>query len=164
MFRRPSLRHYIPPPPLMQTEQVEEAKLLGILLTPTLSMQSHVKYTISILNQRLHLLNQLRKQGLNVSGLTQIFMALVVARFQYALPALTGQLSANDLRKVDAVFNKAWRWQLTSHTPYPAVLIEQCDKHLFLATLNPTHCLHSILPPKKNIYVWSQIEKERSWT
>ena len=152
MFRRPSLRHYIPPPPLMQIEQVEEAKLHGILLTSTLSMQAHVKYTISILNQRLYLLNQLRKQELNVSGLTQVFMALVVARFQYALPALAGQLSADDLRKVDAVFNKARRWQLTSHTPYSADLIEQCDKHLFRAALIPTHCLYSILPPKKNMY------------
>ena len=58
---RPSLRHYISPPPLMQIEQVEKVKLLEILLTPTLSMQTHVKYTISILNQRLYLLNQLRK-------------------------------------------------------------------------------------------------------
>ena len=75
------------------------------MLTPTLSIQSHVKYTISLLNQRLYLLNQLRKQGLNVSGLTQVFMALVVARFQYALPALGGQLSADGLYKVDAVFS-----------------------------------------------------------
>ena len=115
-------------------------------------MQSHVKFTISILNQRLYLLNQLRKQGLNVSGLTQVFMALIVARFQYTLPALAGQLSADDLRKVDAVFNKALKWQLTSNTPYSAALIEQCDKHLFRAALNPTHCLYSILPPKKNMY------------
>ena len=34
VFRRPSLRHYIPPPQLMQIEQVEKAKLLGVLLTP----------------------------------------------------------------------------------------------------------------------------------
>ena len=78
VFRWPSMRNYIPPSPLMQIEQFEEAKLLKILLTITLSMQSHVKYTISILNQRLYLLNQLRKQELNVSGLTQVFMALVV--------------------------------------------------------------------------------------
>ena len=80
----------------MQIEQVEEAKLLGIFLPPppTLSIQSHVNYTISILNQRLYLLNQLRKQRLNVSVLTQVLMALVVARFQYALPALAGQPSA----------------------------------------------------------------------
>ena len=79
-------------------------------------------------------------------------MAIVVARFQYALPALAGQLSADDLRKVDAVFNKARRWQLTSYTLYSADLIEQCDKHLFRTALNPTHCLHGILPPKKNMY------------
>ena len=71
----------LPIPPLTQIEQVE-AKLLGILLTPTLSMKVHVKYTISILNQRLYLLNELRKQGLNVSGLTKVFMALVIAKFQ----------------------------------------------------------------------------------
>ena len=55
VFRRPSLWNYIPPPPLMQIEQVEEAKLLRVLLTPTLSMQLHVKYTISILNPHLYL-------------------------------------------------------------------------------------------------------------
>ena len=100
----------------------------------------------------VYLFHQLRKQRLNVSGLNQVFMALVVARFQYTLPALAGQLSADNLRKVDAVFNKARRWQLTSHTLYSADLIEQCDKHLFRVALNPTHCLHSILPPKKNMY------------
>ena len=115
-------------------------------------MQSYVMYTISILNQRLYLLNQLRKQGLSVSGLTQVFMALVVATFQYTLPALADQLSADDLHKVAAVFNKACRWQLTFHTPNSADLIEQCDKHLFRAALNPIHRLHNMLPLKKNMY------------
>ena len=111
ILKRPSWRRYIPPPPLMQIEQVEEAKLLGALLTPTLSIQSYVNYSISrpILSQRLYILNQLRTQGLNVSDLTGVFMALVVARFQSALPALTGQLSADDLHKVDAVFSNARR-------------------------------------------------------
>ena len=35
VFRRPSLRHYITPSQLMQ---IEQAKLLGVLLNPTLSM------------------------------------------------------------------------------------------------------------------------------
>ena len=130
----------------MQFEQLEEVKLLGVLLTSILSMQSHVKYTISLLNQLLCLLSQLRKQGFNVNDLT-----IVVAKLKYALPALAGKLSADDLYKVDAVFNKVRRWQLTSHRPTlnSADLIEQCDKHLFRAALNPTHCLHSILPQRK---------------
>ena len=78
---------------------------------------------------------------------TCVCMALVVAIFQYALPAFAGQLSADDLHKVDAVFSKAWRWQLTSHTPNSADLIEQCDKHLFRAALNRNHCLHSMAAP-----------------
>ena len=71
-------------------------------------MKSHFKYTIDKLNKRLCLINQLRKQGFNVSGLTQVFMPLMVARFQYSLPALAGQLSSDDLHK-DAVFTKARR-------------------------------------------------------
>ena len=126
----------------------------------------------------LYLLNQLRKQGLSVSGLIQVFMTLVVARFQYALPALADQLSADYLHNVDAVFSKArrWRWLLTSHIQNSADLIEQCDKHLFRAALkpthcmhsmlprvplNPTHCLHSMLPPKKNMYERNLRKKDR---
>ena len=36
--------------------------------------------------------------------------------------------------------------------PNSADLIEKCDKYLFRSALNPAHCLHSILYPKKNIY------------
>ena len=50
-------------------------------------------------------LNQLHKQGRNFSRITQVIMALVVARFQYVLPVLTGQLSADDLHTIYAIFN-----------------------------------------------------------
>ena len=76
--------------------------------------------------------------GTQCQWATRVFMALVVVWFQYVLPALAGQLSADDVCKVDAVFNKTRRLQLTSHTHYSADLIEQCDKHLCRAALNPT--------------------------
>ena len=60
------------------------------------------------MNQRLYLLNQLRKQGLDIRGLTQIFMGLVVARLQYALPAIAGQILVDDIKRVDALA-KAFR-------------------------------------------------------
>ena len=122
----------------MQIEHVDEAKLLGILQTPILSMQSHIKYTIDVLKQRLYLLSQLRKQGLKVSGLIRVFMALVVARFEYvyALPVLAGQLSTDDLYKVDAVFSNGRRWQLTSNVPNLVNLIEKFDTNLFRAALH----------------------------
>ena len=61
------------------------------------------------------------------------------SRFQYALPALAGQLSPDNLLKVDAVLSKARRWQLTSPTPNSADLIEQFDSELPL--IPPTICI-----------------------
>ena len=69
------------------------------------------------MNQRLYLLYQLRKQGLDIRGLAQISMGLVVAHFEYALPAIAGQILVNDLNRIDSVFAKAFRWQLSSIVP-----------------------------------------------
>ena len=35
-------------------------------------------------------------------------MELVVARFQYALPAFEGQLTVSDINRIDAIFAKQW--------------------------------------------------------
>ena len=56
---------------------------------------------------------------LDIRGLTQIFMGLVVARFQYALPAITGQILVDDLN-IDDVFAKAFRWWRTLIVPSAA--------------------------------------------
>ena len=70
---------------------------LGYFLLPTLTTITHINSVIAVKNQRLYLLNQLHKQGLDIRGLIQILMGLVVARFQYSLPAIAGQISVNDL-------------------------------------------------------------------
>ena len=62
------------------------------------------------MNQRLYVESI---TGLDIRGLTQLFMGLVVACFQYALPEIAGQISVNDLNRIDAVFAKAFRWQLS---------------------------------------------------
>ena len=102
------------------------------------------------MNQRLYLLNQLHKQGLDIRGLTHIFMGLDIAHFHYALPAIADQISINALHRIDAVLAKAFRWQLTSIVPSVADIVDNANKKLFHSALNPTHCLHHMLPLKKN--------------
>ena len=46
-------------------EQVSSAKLLGFICSETLSPSEHVDYVISMCNQRLYLLNQLKKLCIN---------------------------------------------------------------------------------------------------
>ena len=50
---------------------------------------------------------------LDIRDLTQILTGLVVARFQYALPVIAGQILVNDFNGIDAVFAKSI--QATSH-------------------------------------------------
>ena len=69
---------------------------------------TNINSVIAVMNQRLYLLNQSRKQGLDIHGLVQIFMGLVVARLQYALPAIAGQILVDDLKRVNALA-KAFR-------------------------------------------------------
>ena len=144
MFTRPSLRQYLPPPPITHIEQVGHVKLLGVFFTQTLTTSTHINSVIAVMNQRLYLLNQLSKQGHDIRGLTQIFMGLVVARFQYALSAIAGQIS--DLHRIDVVFAKAFRWQRTSIVPSATDIVD-ADKKLYHSALNPpiayTICFHT---------------------
>ena len=82
-------------------------KLFGVMLTSTLSDNLHVNYIVGIINQRLYLLNQLRRQGLDINGLAKVFLSVVVARFLYALPAFSGVITADDMNRTNAVFYKA---------------------------------------------------------
>ena len=73
-------------------------------------------------------------------------MGIVVARFHYALPAISGQISVNDLHKIDAVFAKAFRWQLTSIVLSAADIVDNADKNYSTLPSTPpiayTICFH----------------------
>ena len=62
VFHRPSPYHFVDPPLLHNIERVTSFKLLGVLLTNTLSMDMHVNHILSVVNQRLILLNLLKNK------------------------------------------------------------------------------------------------------
>ena len=64
-------------------------------------------------------------------------MDLVVARFQYALAEIAGQIFVDDLNKIDAVFVKAFRWQFTSIVPSAANIAYSAYKHYSNMSLIP---------------------------
>ena len=66
------------------------------------------------MNQRPYSLNQFTKQSIDIKCLTQLSVGLVIALFQYALPAYAGQLTASDINRNDAVFAVWFKWRLTT--------------------------------------------------
>ena len=154
IFRRPniSFRHVTLPDPLVSIERVHSVKLLGCILTDTLSASSHVDLILSIANQRLYLLNQFRKRGMSIHGISTIFESLVVSRVMYAVQAMVGLMKRCDEGRINGMFKKAYRWGLTTKLYKFEEMVDVADKRLFRAIQTSDHCLNLLLPGKRNVY------------
>ena len=65
-FHNHKPRNYLPPSDSIDNERVSFVKLLGVWLQEDLGIGRHVGYVTHICNQRLYLLNQLKKARFNL--------------------------------------------------------------------------------------------------
>ena len=129
--------------------RVFEVRLLGVILTSSLSWSCQVDSILVAASQRLYLLNQLRHMSLDIVGLSNVFRSLVVSKMLYALPAISGSLNQSDINRLDALLRKAKRWGLTDMTETFGDLSDNADadERLFRSLQsNPEHCLAQLLP------------------
>ena len=70
----------MPPPALSKIERVMFIKLLGVYISDTLGAGKQNEYILKTSNQRLYLLNQLKKQGLSKQKLNNVFNAIVMVK------------------------------------------------------------------------------------
>jgi hypothetical protein len=103
VFCRPDPCRFIAPSPLIDIERVATFKLLGVYFARTLSMETHVHYILSSVNQRLYLSNQLMKTGLSAKAHGAAFHSLIVSCLLYTSPVFVGFLSSADLAHFNAL-------------------------------------------------------------
>jgi hypothetical protein len=150
IFHRPGPCHFVIPSSLDNVERVTCFKLLGLYITSTLSMESHVNFVLSIVSQRLFLINQLRKIGLSVKAREIVFHALIMSRLTYALPAFAGFLSCCDIARFNAVFRKAVRWGILENRFCFEEQVARAQNRLFKQIKSkPEHCLYQLLPKER---------------
>jgi len=120
--------------PLSGIERVSSVKLLGIHLTSSLSMDEHVRQTISVWNQRLYMLCQLKRQGLPLNCFNLVFDSLIMSRLMYASPWY-GYLNVECISTIQKLFTKSVKWDITSKSYYadnrPIFYVH--DENLFYA-------------------------------
>ena len=87
VFRRPHPTKFDMPDPLDGIVQERAAKLLGVIFTGKLCFDDHVDFVLTVCSQRVYLLKLLRSQGLPIQQLHMVFVALILSRITYALPA-----------------------------------------------------------------------------
>jgi hypothetical protein len=148
VFHRPCLSHDLLPGLLPDLERVTCARLLGVLLTSDLKFTDHVSAVVSVCNQRLYLISQLKKQGLWVTARDAVFASIIVNRLMYALPVFYGHLTEKDKLQITSVFAKAQRWRLISTNFNFDDMACTTDYNLFQKSLDSSHCLNHLYTPK----------------
>ena len=80
-------------------------------------------------SQRYYLLQQMRKQGLDV-GCKLFCSPLLLVKVMYALPAWAGYVSRENISRIDKMLQKARRYGFTSTLHCFEELLEQADDKL----------------------------------
>jgi len=114
VFRRPNVRSFHMPLPISDIEQVDVVNLLGILLPCNFCFDAQVRNVLKLCSQRVYLLKLLRDQGLSREQLHVVFLALIVSRLRYALPAWSGFLKAEQIGQINAFLKRLYRYGFCS--------------------------------------------------
>jgi len=84
-------------------------KILGVMVTNTLSMAEHIHGIISSCSQTLHALRILRSHGMPDVALFEVFRRVVIAKLSYAASAWWGFASADDKQRLNAFIRRSIR-------------------------------------------------------
>jgi hypothetical protein len=148
VFRRPNPKLDIFPT-LPDVELVDQAKLLGILITNNLHFDSHINFILKTCNQRSYLVRKFRDQGLSTEQLTMVFEALVLSRLMYASQSWAGFLTQELVGRIDAFLRRMYRYGLCQKYCCFTELSDLRDLALFNSVTKSNNCINCLLPPIK---------------
>jgi len=148
VFKWPRVQ-YFHMPPLVDIEQLDCCKLLGVIFQSNFKMNSHILFILSQCAQRQYLLRLLHRQGLPDAELSVIAFAVIISRLLYALPAWGGFLSVELVNGINAFFRRMQHFGYLQCCMTVAELMNKSDNDLFCKLCAPTHALNHLLPPAR---------------
>jgi hypothetical protein len=122
------------------------------LFNDKLSFLPHIESILTSVSQRFYLLGQLRRQGLDMHGLDIVFKSIILSKILYACQSFSGYLLQNDIDRLQACLNKAYRWGFTRSPISLTELMEERDNSLFQQIQQSWHCLHQLLPTERDMH------------
>jgi len=130
-------------------ESVTALKVLGVIITDTLSTSDHICEVIKSCAQTQYALRVLRTQGVSDSGLHTVFRSVVVAKIMYASSAWSGFVNKQDLQRIDAFLRRSKKCgSCPPDLPSFQELRDAANELLFDKILfNKNHLLCCLLPP-----------------
>ena len=140
-----------PPPTPMGIVRKKEIKTLGVTISDTFSIKTHVNNIISSCGQALYAMKILKSQGLTTESLQIIFQSTILSRLLYASQAWFGFANENEINRLEAFLRKSIKSSFALPTlPSFKKLCSDNDDRLFASVRgNKNHVLSRFLPPAR---------------
>jgi hypothetical protein len=151
-------------------ERVASVKLLGVHLDANLSWSSHIEAIVSKATQRLYFLKQLKRAGVPHAQLIHFYLAVIRPVLEYAAPVWHHLLNKTQAEKIEAIQRRAIKiiYVCTHGMPYCNALFiaglnslakrrEHLSSKLFQSIIEPSSCLHALLPPPRDPSVLTRL-------
>ena len=135
----------LPPPHLVLTSS--KIHLVGYT-----GVDEHVDEIVRVGNQRMYLISQLKRQGLNIRGCDAVFQSIVLSKLTYALPVFYGYLNEHSRCIISALLRKAKRWQLTDQLYDYDDIAGKMQRQLFFNSCKEWHCLSHLYQDSNFLY------------
>ena len=122
-------------------KRVYEIKILGVTISYTLSLSSHVLYLAGKSDQILFTIRILRSHGLSGASLWEVSRAYIIGRLTYASPAWWGFCTIGERDQLEAVVGRMVRRHFLPPDQRPLhEIIDAADMRLFRkVSSNPHH-------------------------
>ena len=147
IFRDPRRRTVINEPiKLNGINRVTSLPVLGITVSRSLAVTSHVDTVLQSCARDLYAIKLLRSHGMSNNDLCTVFRTVVIAKLTYASSAWVGFAPARDVQRIDAFLIRSHRAGLCQLSNF-SDLCDSSDEKLFSKVCNNhEHILHQHLP------------------
>ena len=151
IFTRPRFKGPFPEP-IGNIPRVKEIKILGVYLSHTLKVNTHVEQLIARCCGLMMALKRLRLYGLNTNSLFSVFNSVVLSRLMYAAPSWWGLASKADKDRLNALLQRSKKFgYYRRRGPTVDALVRKAETSIFSAILSDAcHPLHQFLPAPVN--------------
>ena len=110
-------------------------------LKNNLKCDIHFQHLMTVSSQRLHILKLLKRGGLSLEMLHNVFYAIIVQQISIWYFFLV---------QINSFFKRAFKYGYVKSTITVEELVGSYDDHLFHTVSCENHCLHHLLPVAKS--------------
>ena len=99
---------------LDEIKEVNQCRLLGVVIDSKLSFSEHVSSLLQTCSQRFYLLKLLKNQGTPPPVLHAIYQSIIINRVAYCISAWGGFITDYNVQKFNGLFRRAKKYGYTN--------------------------------------------------